>query len=149
MACVSHLEKVLSPKLRKKTISNCLEILQLHTKSFNTIAVSGYSQCLIGIPVADKLNKNIVVIRKGGEERASLNLVEGYIKGNFIIIDDLICTGATLKRIIKRMSTTFSTSKCHAIYLYSPEDGVIRTQQDLNKHCTYNNLPKVKLYNES
>lgn len=70
-----------------------------HLKDFDGIAVSGYSMSLLGPILAYKLKKDVCVIAKPHEQRNSGLDVEGKHSLRWIMVDDLLVTGNTLKRV--------------------------------------------------
>ena len=91
----SHLYSTLHPDLRANTIQWCVDQLTPHTDKFDAIAVCGASGMLIGSVVADKLGKNIILVRKKSDKNHSAYKVEGPKDGRYLVLDDLIET--TLK----------------------------------------------------
>jgi orotate phosphoribosyltransferase-like protein len=120
----AYLGNVLSTSGLKNTASRAVKILKPHTKKFDTIAFRGLSGALIAPIVALRLNKKMVAIRKG-EKAHSYRMAEGDFSGkNYIIIDDLICSGDTLKQIKKSIEESFSehccnTPVCVGVILYA------------------------------
>jgi hypoxanthine phosphoribosyltransferase len=49
------------------------------------------------------LNKNLVIIRKDSDKSHSSYAVEGDPGYSYLIVDDLICSGETLLRILNTM----------------------------------------------
>jgi orotate phosphoribosyltransferase-like protein len=68
---------------------------------FDGIAISGYSMSLLSPIVAYKLGKDVCVVPKDSERRNSGWLAEGKHSMRWLIIDDLICSGRTIKRVKK------------------------------------------------
>lgn len=65
---------------------------------FDFIAVRGCSGMLVGAPVALRLGKPIVVVRKPGENShqwASSVVNEKHAHGRYVFVDDFIATGNT------------------------------------------------------
>lgn len=70
---------------------------------FNTIAVSGHSGLILGALVAERLKMPLLAVRKADDKQC----VDGHrVNGTrladcrYIVLDDLIDSGATLKRIV-------------------------------------------------
>lgn len=88
--------------------------------SYDFIVGRGLSGSLIAAPLALRLNKRLVVVRKG-EETHSWCKIEGLERGmmhSYIIVDDFISTGETVRAIIDAMEKNCSHSKCQGIFLY-------------------------------
>lgn len=76
----------------------------LKDKNFDTIAVSGVSGLLLGPILAYKLKKELIVVRKNQGAHSS-HITEGYDRSKrYIIVDDVVSSGATLHRIIEAVS---------------------------------------------
>jgi len=121
-----HLRRVLSPEFRAKTIKWVIKQLKPYVDDFDAIAVCGASCLLIGPTVADKLKKNIILVRKecdwnqqpedGGSH--SDHEVEGPRDGRYVIIDDLTETGKTLFGMMSAINNFCEYSKCTGVVLY-------------------------------
>jgi len=129
----SHLWPILDIKQRKEVVSDCLKCLAAHKDNFDAIAVSGYSMSLIGSIIAHKMNKGLIIVRKDEDERASNFEVEGTVCDRYIIIDDLICSGETLRRITNKISELHhSPAKLYGVYLYKINHSSVRTVGSVN-----------------
>jgi adenine/guanine phosphoribosyltransferase-like PRPP-binding protein len=121
-SCVYYLESLLNPQVRKDTVKRVTKILKEFDKvrPFDAIAVSGMSGALIGSTIADRLGKGIIVVRKEDDTSThSWYKVEGAICERYIIIDDLIASGKTVRRIIDQIKKEqYQDAKCVGIYLY-------------------------------
>jgi predicted amidophosphoribosyltransferase len=71
--------------------------------------------------IAELLNKNIVVVRKG-ERCYSEFRTEGVAPFRYIILDDLICSGSTVKHIKRVLKDEYSRSSCVGVYCYLPSE---------------------------
>jgi hypothetical protein len=81
--------------------------LREHAGEFDFIAVSGMSGVLVGAPAALRLHKPLVVVRKN-EDANDHHLggtVIGYpeARGSYVVVDDFVCSGKTLRFIQKRL----------------------------------------------
>jgi adenine/guanine phosphoribosyltransferase-like PRPP-binding protein len=90
---------------------------------FDTIAFSGFSGALFGPTLGMALNKYIAYVRPSGYDNChSIYSVEGPSReAMYIIVDDLVDTGNTLRRIITKMAEREGT--CVGIFFYAPYDG--------------------------
>ena len=115
-----HLWFILHPDNRADTLSWIEQ--KLKNKNFDSIVVCGMSGLLV-VPVADKLGKNIVIIRKESDKCHSHYNIEGSFPKRYIIIDDLIGSGNTISRMYT-MTQKYSScnkqerAKCVGIILY-------------------------------
>jgi len=58
---------------------------------------------LIGSIVAHELKKNIVLVRKDGDNAHSDYVTEGLLKQRCVFIDDLVATAATFQHVIHQL----------------------------------------------
>ena len=107
-------------KLRKiaKAISRSVKKSGLE---FDSIAFRGMSGALLAPTVASLLEKPLLLVRKGKTSRHSKRSVEGYIgKGcSYIIIDDFIFSGETVKEIQQEINDECDDTECVGIFLYN------------------------------
>lgn len=96
--CAEYLEPLFNPVTLKKVIDKLVAMIQDSGVEFDTIAFRGLSGSLVAPAVALALTKYMVAIRKEDlAECHSHTTYEGYaFPERYIIIDDLICSGATL-----------------------------------------------------
>ena len=71
--------------------------------------------------IAEILNKNIIVVRKD-EKRYSEFFIEGVSPSRYVVVDDLICSGNTLKHIIDSIHDDTPRAKCIGAYFYLGEE---------------------------
>ena len=115
----SHLKSVLDPSTRQGVIKKAIEELTPIAQTFDAVAFCGNSGALVAPIVADALNKTILLVRKSGIDCASYEIVEGAVASRYIIIDDLVCSGKTLRHIQQSIKKHhFAMSECSGIYLY-------------------------------
>lgn len=88
---------------RAVIVNRLLTLLVPHKNDFDAIAVSGYSMALIAPIIADRLEKNLILVRKDSDMAHSVYMVEGVRGQRCIIIDDLICSGKTFMRICNKV----------------------------------------------
>ena len=134
----SHTRKFLVPSLLKKHVDKAVKLLR--SKKFNkkykfdTLAFSGYSGAMIAIPISQKIGKDLVLVRKTGEKRASSYDVEGFegVK-SYIIVDDFTCSGETVHRIQRGVKKFASDAKCLGVLcvqeLAGDKDDDLETRQ--------------------
>lgn len=96
---------------------------------FDTIACTGVSGLVVAVPLAQRMGRKIVIVRKGGDGTHSANRIEancfpGEI-GKYIIVDDLTDTGKTIENIVAALKTHAPRRTKHvATYLY--DTGTLR-----------------------
>lgn len=95
------------------------EILAFRKKtSVDAIAFTGHSGSAVAYPLSCKLRIPLVCIRKGKSH--SSHIYEGVCPvGNYIIVDDFIDTGRTIRRIKKQVREYSKSANLVGIFLYS------------------------------
>ena len=80
---------------------------------FDAIAFSGVSGALLAPPIALALNKTLLLVRKNITDGHSNHYVEGDIGARrYIIVDDFMSRGVTLRRIVKHIKKNAPNAKC-------------------------------------
>jgi phosphoribosylpyrophosphate synthetase len=97
------------------------------------------SGALIAPIVAHELNKPIVLVRKPKEDNHSGYPVEGVEFKTYIIIDDFIETGATIRSIILALNTAssfkYNNPELKAVFTYAgTKQSNKRKSITINKH---------------
>ena len=130
----SHTCHVLNHKARNKIIIKAVCDLRKISDSFDSIACCGVSGLMVVPQIAELLNKNIVVVRKG-ERCYSEFRTEGVAPFQYIILDDLVCSGSTVKHIKRVIKDEYSRSHCIGVYCYLPNECAYRNDEDGSKLC--------------
>ena len=113
----SHLSKVIIPNMRRKAVVGILDALE--DEEFDSVAVSGTSGLGIGSIIAYLKDVGLSVIRKSTANCHSGNKVETTeVVKRYIIVDDLVDSGKTLRRIVKGMRREHPDAICVGVYLY-------------------------------
>jgi orotate phosphoribosyltransferase-like protein len=119
LKCAEYLECALDPRLRRAVIEVSLRRLRKLKKitKFNTLAVRGISGLAVGSILSHQLKCNLTVVRST-KACHSIRDAEGYIKGDgkYIIVDDFVCSGRTIKKIIAAIGDDMD---CVGILLYN------------------------------
>lgn len=96
---------------------------RLEGVDFDTIAFTGMSGCLFAPILAYTMKKEIACVRKSSMGTHSDCIVEGfYNTKKYIIVDDFIASGDTIKRIILKMLKHARDARCVGVYCYYKED---------------------------
>jgi len=113
----SYLAPLFTPKSLRHILDDAQNILS--AVNFDSIAVRGSSGLLVGGALADRMNKGLFLIRKEPEHSHSGFIIEGdsdYRK--YIILDDLVCTGMTVRVIRTAMETFMPLTELVGAYIY-------------------------------
>ena len=79
---------------------------------FDTIAFRGMSGALVAPIVARDLKKEIILVRKTGEDNHSGYSLEGHVGAKkYVILDDFVSTGRTVREIIKQVKDCTETAE--------------------------------------
>jgi adenine/guanine phosphoribosyltransferase-like PRPP-binding protein len=97
----------------KKHAQDAARAMRTISAPYDTIVFSGSSGTLIGPILALRLEKEMVLVRKEDDENHSGNNVEGFDgTKKYIIVDDFVDSGATVKRIQRKMHVFAPKAKC-------------------------------------
>ena len=131
----SHTSLLLNHKIRNRIIME--SVSRLRSVEHDCIVVCGTSGLLVAPQVCEILQKNLVIVRKNNERSYSDFSIEGAYSPRFVIFDDLICSGDTLKHIISTINNEYYRNECLGAYFY------------LQDQCAYQNCPEkfVEKYN--
>jgi len=95
--------------------------LRPHKTRFDFLAVTGMSGVVIGSPLAVRLEKPLVIIRKEGDSSHSYGDLIGAAacKGRYVFVDDFIASGGTYRRVRERLASPELDTRYVGAYLYS------------------------------
>ncbi len=128
-----HTTLLLNHKIRNKIIFKCVQYFKKAKLDFDTIACCGTSGLLVVPQISEILKKNILVVRKANEKRYSPFQYEGPIPNKYVIIDDLICSGKTIKHILHTIKEDCPRSLCIGVYSFFKDKCAYRTNNSLCK----------------
>ena len=144
IAATDHTGTILNHRSRNKIIDKAVYDLIPIVHRFESIVCCGTSGLMVVPQIAERLKKNIVVVRKGTDNCYSTFMIEGPQPRRFIIVDDLICSGNTIKHILSQISIEYNTDVCYPIgvYCYLPEHcaygtSCIQKEEAINFHKKY------------
>lgn len=130
----SHTCHVLNHKERNRIIIKAVCDLRKIADEFDTIACCGVSGLMVVPQIAELLNKHILIIRKD-EKRYSEFRSEGVAPFKYVVVDDLICSGATIRHIKNVIHDEYPRAKCLGVYCYLPKETAYRPDEDGSKLC--------------
>lgn len=116
-----YLRDVMDWSKRKDIINVTVRRLRYYKnkKLFDTVVLRGLSGLMIGPEVCSRLNVPMIVVRKSDMTHGNRNLeVSKYTEDGFryLILDDFICTGTTVKEIVSAVNKSFPNAKVSAFY---------------------------------
>lgn len=108
-----------APDKRKKVIKGLITLIEKSRVKFDGVAARGVSGLLFAPIIADHFDKTIIVSRKKGEDSHASEEVAGDGNvSNYIIVDDLIGRGNTMRNIL----SSLKDAKCVGIFLYAVDN---------------------------
>jgi adenine/guanine phosphoribosyltransferase-like PRPP-binding protein len=123
-----HTRVVLNHKNRNQIVMNTIKGLRDY--DYDSIVCCGTSGIIVAPQVCEILNKEIVIVRKDHEKRYSPFVIEGILGNRFVFLDDLVCSGGTLRHVIKNIKEEHPYAKCAGVYCY------------MKDKCGYRNAPE-------
>ena len=123
-----HTRIVLNHKNRNQIVMNTIKGLRDY--DFDSIVCCGTSGLIVAPQVCEILNKEIVVVRKEHEKRYSPFVIEGILGSRFVFLDDLVCSGTTLRYVLKNLKEEHPYAKCVGVYCY------------MKDKCAYKTMPE-------
>ena len=129
-----HTSLVLNHKQRNKYIIEAVCKLRKISDDFDAIACSGTSGLIVVPQIAEILNKNILVVRKKCkcQSRAYSEFVlEGVPPRRYVIGDDLVCSGRTIRYIMSEIKEECPRAICVGVYSYMLNSCAYRNRPDL------------------
>jgi len=119
-----HLNKILkSPNILDKTARNAKKQILSAGVDFDAIVCTGNSGVPLATLLSIRMKKQLTIVNPVGVKRHSDYDVEGLIESehDYIIVDDLIDTGATISRLKEKMAQRSKKSQHVLTYLYGDE----------------------------
>lgn len=108
----AYFAAILNPTKLKKVVKQLSDNIKEFQKTHrvDAIAIRGMSGALIGGIISNKLGIPLMCVRKGkshSDFKVETYLTEYKPQINYIIIDDLICSGRTITAIIQEVKKEF------------------------------------------
>lgn len=118
----SHTCRVLNHRARNKIIIKAVCNLRKIANEFDSIVCCGISGLMVVPQIAELLDKHIVVIRKDNDKCYSEFPMEGVTPFRYVIVDDLVCSGDTIKHMMSTIYEDCPKARCVGVYCYMPEE---------------------------
>lgn len=104
-----------------KSYKSILKFRKRH--SFEAIAFTGTSGAALAYPLSYKLKVPLICVRKSIRDNHYKDKLEGATFVNsYIIVDDCIDSGRTVRNILKNIKINNPSAICKGIYLYNDFD---------------------------
>jgi adenine/guanine phosphoribosyltransferase-like PRPP-binding protein len=129
----SHTSIVLNHQFRNMIVMEAVKKLRVY--DFDVIVACGTSGLIVVPQVAEILNKHILVVRKPNEKCYSEFSTEGVAPHRYVILDDLICSGNTVKHIKRIIKDEYPSAKCIGIYCYLSQECAYKDDSDGSALC--------------
>ena len=108
--CSSHMLPYLDPSSLEKYLSLAEQALRIQADQFDSIAFRGMSGALLGPPLAMRLNKGMLLVRKSNDNSHSSFRVEGFIGcKRYVIVDDFVSSKNTINNIVECIYNNIGT----------------------------------------
>ncbi len=111
----------IEPNLQQVCSDAIKNIEQLKEIEFDSFACCGISGLVVAPVLAVMMNKQLTVVRKTIDGHTGL-YVEGLLNCRYMIIDDFICSGNTVRHIIKKIKEISPSSICVGAYLHRNQE---------------------------
>lgn len=126
---ISYLDCALMKHKLKANVTKAAHDLKKQGFDFESIAFRGMSGAVLASPIALALDKTLILVRKG-ENTHSQYAVEGDLSGQkYIIVDDFISTGETVRTIIKEIFKACPRCQCIGILVLRDMDRVTNSKR--------------------
>ena len=143
MPHADYLTEVCNPGNRQTTVSKVVQAIRESKLQFDCIAVRGVSGLGFGAVIAHQLEKSLAIVRKSKRGTHSWHMVEAVeCVERYLIVDDLIDSGTTVKDIVKKMKKEFPEAKLVGCYLYHDHD--YKSFYDMQRALA-RNVPSFKI----
>ena len=115
-----YLEQVYTEGQLKKTVKKLHDFIKSQNMKYDAIAFRGSSGAAVAYPLSYITGIPLIYVRKT-EERSHGRRIEAtrVDKPRYIIVDDLIGTGDTIKNIVHAIEEYEPGSRCIGVFLYA------------------------------
>ncbi len=107
------------PSFFKRALARCIAVLEPHADKFEVIAFRGTSGAMFAPAIASALGKHFTNVRKSDGHHEAGNFSGAVGMKTYIIVDDLVSTGATLRKIQDMIYSVSPESRCIGYYLWN------------------------------
>jgi hypothetical protein len=111
-----YLEEILSVSELKRIVIGLKALLP---DGCDFIACRGLSGTAVAFPLGFITGLPVVVVRKRNDYHHSCAVVEGDPLGDYVIVDDCVETGTTVRTIVREIGDIAPAAQCLGLLLYS------------------------------
>lgn len=131
LRCATWIRPLVDPVKRRDAVART-RVRLCDLGPFDAIAFTGLSGSVIAGAVALAMDKYLYCVRKSEENRHSDHVVEGPYTGlRYVIIDDFISTGSTIRRIRDMVAThTDNAAVLVGVYLWRDDRLIVGNPTD-------------------
>jgi hypothetical protein len=126
-SCASHLTEVLQPEMRGRIVRRITKEIRESKLEYEAIAFKGLSGALVVPAVATRLKKPIIAVRSDMKCHSEHQIEGLYLpttSGRYIIVDDFIFDGNTIREIHRQITyhqykdSHTAVPKCVGVFCY-------------------------------
>ena len=104
LSCSNHMRPYLTAESLEERLNFAERVLKVNEHRFDSIAFRGMSGAFLGPPLAMRLHKGMVLVRKDSDDSHSSAMLEGFKEcGRYVIVDDFVSTKNTINHIIDKI----------------------------------------------
>lgn len=118
----SYLSEVYDPQtLRELAERTAQQVKNIRVGApFDALAFTGLSGAALSFPVSLLANVPLLAVRKDGDGTHASTSLEGPIKVNtYMILDDLVASGNTVRRIVAKIAEKRPHARCVGILMWN------------------------------
>ena len=142
-----YLRNFIVPYKLQERIKLAHRALKYH--DFEAIAFRGMSGALVSIPLALKMGKTLIMVRKPDEDTHSSYPVEGDTQAKrYVIVDDFVASGDTVKAVKRAVLKFAPDSECIGVLEVNNIESHIFEQFKYGKKHLYALWNSWKPYNK-
>jgi adenine/guanine phosphoribosyltransferase-like PRPP-binding protein len=116
-----YLGKLYNPVQLRTIVERTIEVIKdlQASRQIDTIVCTGLSGQGVGFPTSMLTGIPLLVMRKPGDNTHAYGQIEGNVEfGTYIIVDDGISSGATVDRLVEKVSVFNPRAVCVGIVLW-------------------------------
>lgn len=129
-----YLHDALDPSKLADIVHEATKFLSRRRDRFDGIVVRGVSGMLVGTIVAYKMKVPLLIVRKKDGSHSKMSIEGSDRISRYVIIDDFIDSGATMRKIIKEVGR-FNKAALSGIVLYSSTPDMVHDDFSKKHHC--------------